>query len=216
MQDDVMDMLAARSAMYQFFARVLLKELDDEALKHIKAMPWASKTGVEIFDKGLVRYQSILSEVGITIAFDDLAADYARAFLGAGVVDDVTAYPYESVYTSADHLVAQDAFEAVQVVYREAGFKKTMSDLFDDHVGLELSFMAASCERALEANTDHDKLAFNEAMTLQERFFAEHLFNWVPAFCADVKKLPIGDFYKAIAQMLLGFMESEKVDLLGH
>ena len=77
------------------------------------------------------------------------AADFARAFLGAGVVNQVAAYPFESVYTSPTRLVMQDAYEAVRQLYHKYGFVKSEEcDLHEDHIALEIQFLAHLSGRA--------------------------------------------------------------------
>lgn len=77
------------------------------------------------------------------------AADFARAFLGAGVVNQVAAYPFESVYTSPTRLVMQDAYEAVRQLYHKYGFVKSEDcDLHEDHIALEIQFLAHLSGRA--------------------------------------------------------------------
>ena len=52
---------------------------------------------------------------------DDLAVDYARVFLGAGEANGKAAYPYESVYTSPEGLVRQEARARVRAIYAAGG-----------------------------------------------------------------------------------------------
>ena len=47
-----------------------------------------------------------------------------QEFLGAGIAEGLVAFPFESVYTSKDRLVMQDAYEQVLRIYRSNGVEK--------------------------------------------------------------------------------------------
>ena len=47
----------------------------------------------------------------------ELAVDYARVFLCAGMYEQLMAPPYESVYTSEEHLLMQDARDSAVAFY---------------------------------------------------------------------------------------------------
>ena len=51
----------------------------------------------------------------------ELAVDYARVFLGAGSYDRILAPPYESVFTSEERILMQDARDGAVTYYRRAG-----------------------------------------------------------------------------------------------
>ena len=55
-------------------------------------------------------------------SINELAADYARTFLGAGLSNGSAAFPYESVYTSKDRIVMQDAWADVSEIYTPVDF----------------------------------------------------------------------------------------------
>ena len=51
----------------------------------------------------------------------ELAVDYARVFLGAGSYDRILAPPYESVFTSEERILMQDARDGAVSYYRRGG-----------------------------------------------------------------------------------------------
>jgi len=141
----------------------------------------------------------------------DLAVDYARVFLGAGTLEtSAAAYPYESVYTSSDRLVMQQARDEVLAIYRRNGLDKSDSvDVPEDHLGLECTFLAHITHRALNALDHEDWPALSASLKEQRTFLLEHLQNWVPAFCADIGKYARTDFYRGVAKITAGFLRLE-------
>ena len=142
---------------------------------------------------------------------ETLAVDYARIFLSAGVSEGA-AYPIESVYTSPEHLVMQDAWEAVCRTYREAGFEKDpKTDVHEDQLGLELSFLAHLNDRLLaaysaEGDDPERDAAYRNTLRASKTFLTEHPLRWIADFCRDVRKCPGTDFYPAVSLLTEGFL----------
>lgn len=202
-----------REALYRFLGGIYQKEIDRALLMQMKAMTFPSEAGEPSLTGGYRMLRDYLDQVdessncsGIT----DLAADYAKIFLAAGISQGSAAFPYESVYTSPGRIIMQDAWEAVRKSYESAGLIKSgaTSGLFEDHISLELEFMAFLCE---EARRDPDS---SDWLIKQREFLRDHLLNWVPAFTADVDQYADTLFYKAIAKITVGFLRFDQ-KLLG-
>ncbi len=139
------------------------------------------------------------------------AADFARAFLGAGVVNQIAAYPFESVYTSPTRLVMQDAYEAVRQIYHKNGFVKSKDcDLHEDHVALEIQFLAYLSERAAKNFAQSDVQGAMSVLQLQRSFIVDHIDNWVARFCEDIRACPVTPFYKGWSYVLEGYIDTLK------
>lgn len=238
-----LDLMERREALYRFLGGIYQKEIDRALLMQMKAMTFPSETGESSLTGGYRMLRDYLDQVdessdcsGITdhdecsgfsgnAGFDensernarnpedaitDLAADYAKIFLAAGISQGSAAFPYESVYTSPDGIIMQDAWETVRKCYESVGLIKNgeTSGLFEDHIALELEFMAFLCE---EARRDPD---CSDWLIKQREFLREHLLNWVPAFAADVDQYADTLFYKAIANITVGFLRFDQ-KLLG-
>ena len=81
-------------------------------------------------------------------ARQDLAVDYARVFLAAGVYEGETAVPYESVYTSPEGILMQDSRDEVVRAYRRWGLAIPRDlNVPEDHLAFELEFMGRLSER---------------------------------------------------------------------
>jgi anaerobic sulfite reductase subunit A len=140
----------------------------------------------------------------------DLAVDYARVFLGAGIAEGITAYPYESVYTSEERLIMQDARDLALAAYRAKGLEKIEAmKIPEDHIALELEFMGKLCRESREALSELNNNTAANSLVEQKIFLEQHLLNWISAFCADIEKCAASDFYKALAKITRAFLRMD-------
>jgi len=146
------------------------------------------------------------------VALETLQAEYTRLFIGPG---PVVAPPWESVYVSEERLLFQR--ETFQVRAWYARFDLTVPNLHrepDDHIGLELSFVAHLAELALRAIQAQEQERFQEALEAQRRFLAEHLLRWGPGWCSSVEAASANEFYSGLALVTRGAL-SELSEQLG-
>lgn len=147
-------------------------------------------------------------------ALTNLAAEFARVFLGVGP-DPV--YPIESVHLGKDHLLYEEPFHEIMEAYRRLGFEKEKSfQEPEDHVSVEFEFMATLCRwtsRTLETNDIKNALAY---LNLQKEFLDDHLMKWVPQLCRKLEDVTVSNFYKSVARLTVGFiaLDSEIPDHL--
>jgi len=133
---------------------------------------------------------------------DDLLAeahlnDYQRLFLGPG---HLLAPPWESVYRSHEHVLFDHTTLEVRKAYRQMGFIVANSEEPDDHIGLELLFVAILSEKSAAGD--------GAARHARDAFFGQHLLPWVPDFCADVAGHAVTDLYRGLARLTLGILEA--------
>lgn len=184
-----------RADLYRLLSRLYRVEVDQALLNALKSLSFPAAEGV--LGEGYEMLKSYLDHCGED-ALDQLAVDYATVFLAAGSADGAAAIPCESVYTSPKKIFMQEAWEDVCAIYGQHNLAKdgAFQDLMEDHVALELEFMAALVEsRAPEA---------------EKSFLENHLLNWMPAFTADIDKYARCDFYKAVGRITMGFLQSEQ------
>ncbi|MDF3000720.1 MAG: asrA1 [Bacillota bacterium] len=206
-----------REKLYRFLSSIYQKEVDRALLTQMKAMTFPSEAEAPSLTEGyrmLKDYLDQIDERKARIPEDevtDLAADYAKIFLAAGISQGSAAFPYESVYTSPERIIMQDAWETVRKLYESVGLIKNVetSGLFEDHIALELEFMAFLCE---ESHRDPD---CSDWLIKQREFLRDHLLNWVPSFTADVNQYADTAFYKGIAKITEGFLRFDKEILAG-
>ena len=184
-----------RAQLYRLLSRLYRVEVDQQLLDALKSLSFPAAEGV--LGEGYEMLKAYLDNCGED-ALDQLAVDYATVFLAAGSADGAAAIPCESVYTSPKKIFMQEAWEDVCAIYGQHNLAKAdaFKDLMEDHVALELEFMAALVEsRAPEA---------------EKSFLESHLLNWMPGFTADIDKYARCDFYKAVGRITLGFLQCEQ------
>jgi len=137
-----------------------------------------------------------------------LAVEFAALFLNAS---QRSVHPFESVYTSAERLMLQQSRDEVLAEYRRAGLERS-ADFKEpeDHVALELEFMAFLCRRAAAVMQEQEETACLAFLERQKAFLEGHLLVWLPAFCSDLEKASESDFYRGIARLTREFIQSER------
>ena len=184
-----------RAAFYDLLARLYRTEVDAPLLEQLKGLSFPRCEG--LLGEGYTMLTNWLANCGDN-AVEDLAVDYATVFLAAGSNDGAAAIPCESLYAGKEKLVMQQPWEDVCTLYRSHGLgkDKSFSDLMEDHLALELEFMAT--------------LVRGGCLSQQKAFLEEHLLNWLGDFLADVDQYACQDFYKAVTRMTLGFAQTEQ------
>lgn len=203
-------LIANREGLYRFLGRLFELEVDQTLLDQLADMAFPSECGEEDLDQGYQMLGQYLQHQG-SDSVNDLAVDYARVFLGAGIVDNEAAYPYESVYTSPKRLIMQDARDQVLAAYRAKGLNITERlDIPEDHIAIEFEFMALLCQETREAVATQDWSVVSVCLKEQMDFLTAHLLNWVPAFCSDIEKYAGTEFYKAVAKITSSYLRLER------
>ncbi|QDR79327.1 TorD/DmsD family molecular chaperone [Sporomusa termitida] len=138
-----------------------------------------------------------------------LQADFNRLFVGPG---HLAAPPWESVYRSRERLIFGEQTLAVRAFYRSFGLesKKRHSEP-DDHISLELEFMAWLCKQAAKPDISTEKL--NLYMSGQTRFLSGHILAWAPALCDDISKAAASNFFRGLALLTKQWLKTDAAEL---
>jgi anaerobic sulfite reductase subunit A len=197
-----------RENLYRFLGKIYRKEVDQNFLDQMNAMEFPIDGPDSDLSKGFGMIRDYLEHYGDD-ALTDLAVDYAKVFLAAGASQSNAAFPYESVYTSRKRIVMQDAWEKVCEIYTAKGLAKgnVTKDIMEDHITLELEYMALLCK---EAQEDEENW---ELLYEQRDFLNQHLLNWVPEFCADINKYADTMFYKSIGKITDAYLKLDRAIL---
>jgi len=128
--------------------------------------------------------------------------DYNRLFFGP---DRMIAPPYESVHRSEEHLVFERETMLVRAAYAEFGLAAPrLNREPDDHLGLELSFVAGLCVRGMDALDDADDAELARLLRGIRSFLADHLLAWAPACLTQAAEGATTHFYQGVAALGLG------------
>ena len=200
-------LISNRETLYRFLARLYRIEVDAPLLNDLSEMGFPTECDAPELAEGYRMLTAWLRDPG-SDPLTDLAVDYARVFLGAGVFEGVVASPYESVYTSKERLIMQEARDQVLAVYNAGGLCLDESaEIPEDHIALELEFLAHLCRETL--NVGDNRARVSALLREQKEFIERHILNWIPAFCADIEKCASTDFYRALGKITRGFLNME-------
>lgn len=126
--------------------------------------------------------------------------EFTRLFIGP---EHLPSPPYEACYRekledgSFGYLMGETTI-AVKNLYREAGLEVKPTQM-PDHISAELEGMALFTSMEVEAWEKENKTAVLRTMQFEQRLLGEHLTQWVPAFCQDVRTSAQSNYYKALA-----------------
>jgi TorA maturation chaperone TorD len=74
----------------------------------------------------------------------------------------------------------------------------------DDHIGLELEFLAHLAKLGMQAIETGNSKRFDELLDAQRKFLTEHLLKWSPIWYGLVMQHARTEFYRGIAQLVSG------------
>lgn len=206
--ENLIEFCESRKSVYALLSRCYEKELDAAFASDFAAAP-ALISDDKALAEGFALLQSDLSNCGE----DDLerfAVSFNRVFFGMGPRTAQKAFPYESVYTSSSGLMMQDAYAQVRTLYHAMRFAKNPDfPEPEDHLAVELAFMARLCDVAVDALREGDAAAAETALSAQLSFLRDHLLNWIDRFVVDAKKADDGGFYGDLAAFTQAYLEAD-------
>jgi len=193
------DYLAARQYAYAVFQRLLGEEPTAELLGAVDVDVLGDALQIvcgEASGDALCELRAQLT--GAAGRAESLAAEYTRLFVGPAALP---ALPWESVYTTHRRLVMQRSTLDVRGCYRAQGFIPALyPHVPDDHVALELDFLATLATAALEAQAAGDEAACREKLEASRAFAHDHLGAWVDQYAAELAEKGGSAFYGAVAR----------------
>jgi TorA maturation chaperone TorD len=218
------NIIVAREGIYLFLSRVFMFEVDNEFLTTIVAIQptinalASSQQGTELQKAGeLLQVFSKKAAIAEGEERDrmltDLAVDYASLFLVPGFSRQV--YPWESAYFSQPPRMFGEPYHQMVAAYKKVGYEKPQNFKdAEDHVALELDFMAYLCRLAragIEAGNVEYAVGY---LKLQKEFLQDHLNRWAGKLCTGIIDKSESQFYKAIGMLMRSFLarESQTVD----
>lgn len=212
---DKTELIAAfeeRAQTYGFLSQVFFRELPLEAIEELSRIDYSGEPGNENLRQGykLVRRFFAFCDKD---ARTQLAVEYARVFLAAGVYseDRQVAAPYESVFTSPEKLMMQEARDDVYRIYLRDGFT-VKSDLHEpeDHLAFELEYLANLSSRIVAAVGQDDEAEMLALITKQKDFIARHLLNWISRLRETAQSYAQLTFYIGMLLIAEGILEEDR------
>jgi len=217
-KSQVLEILQSRASTYSFLSAVYREELTSAMLSEL-VQQMAGEAEGESESEGyriLRQYAASVDPQDLGRETTDLAAEYAALFLN---MSENPVFPFESVYTSPERLLMQEAWDQVVGEYRQEGLDRVGEFREpEDHVAIELEFMGYLCQKAADAVKAGDTATAKKYLAKQQEFLQKHLLVWVPQLCKDIQHVTRTGFYKGIALITDEYlsMENETVaELMG-
>jgi len=163
------------------------------------------KAGLEVLQKWV---EAGLSDETLKL----MQVDYTSLFIGSA---NIIAPPWGSIYLSDSRLMFQEKTLEVRNWYRRFGLQseKLYSEP-DDHIGLELAFLAHLAKLGVQAIDEEDQEQFAALLDAQRNFMSEHILRWAPRFCKKVIAGAKTDLYRGMALLIRGAL-FDLAELLG-
>jgi putative dimethyl sulfoxide reductase chaperone len=191
-------------ALYASPDRAWIQALADEGV--FDEAPLGSEEPKVSAGLALLQLWARESQGGMTDeAFEALCNDYTRLFVGPGMV---LAPPWESVHCNEERLVFQEQTLEVRAWYRRFGLEaERLHQEPDDHIGLELVFLAHLARLGLEALEAGDGPALAGLLASQRAFLLEHPLRWTSVWCSQVEAQARTGFFQGMALLTVGMLQ---------
>ncbi|WP_236643305.1 molecular chaperone [Enterorhabdus sp. P55] len=208
-------LMTSRANVYRLPSRCYRSEVDN-ALARDLTSEFAFASDDPTLVEALDTMRTALADTD-EAALEQLAVTFDRVFFGMGPLTARHAFPYESVYTSDRGIMMQDAYAQVVRAYREQHLAKDASFTEpEDHLAVELAFMATLADRAESFLTTGDASgdeAADQTVRQSLAFAQSHLLSWVDRFCIDLDAAASADgadgFYPSLARFTAAFVRED-------
>ena len=166
------------------------------------------ETGLSLLQSWSSQYRDGLGEDVLL----DLRADHTNLFVGVG---KPVAPPWESVYFTEDRTIFHESTLQVREWYRRFGLEpEKLHKEPDDHIALELSFLAHLASLGLRALENKDEAGLEKSLQAQRQFLHDHTLRWMKFWAGAVEKHARTDLYRGTAILTRGALMA-LVEILG-
>lgn len=206
-RDEIASTLAARQYLYAMFQSLFGTEpnTDQGAVLEpsLRAEAWAAAgmsvpAGDESIDVVQADPQAWVGE-------------YNRLFVGPAFLPSP---PWESVFASNSDVLFGHGTLEVRSEYRAQGFiPQLYPTVADDHVALELGFMALMAQKSIGAWDEMCTQDASTALKVSERFLKRHLGWWIGSWAERLAKAEPDSPYTAMAQAAVTFVQADMAGL---
>jgi putative dimethyl sulfoxide reductase chaperone len=209
-QDDTLEQQIALGLAYRFLGAAFYKSPELETLENLirddlfgdwVVTPVNSRT-----ETGLNLLRAALSSGDAEALLSVFNKDFDALFIGPG---KLLAPPWESVFRSHEHIIFDKQTLQVRQYYARFGLQvPNLHREPDDHIGLELLFLSHLCGltvSALEESRQDDVAMILQA---QRDFLRDHVLQWAVQFARKVIANARTDYYRGLAHLLVGTLQT--------
>jgi len=138
---------------------------------------------------------------------DYVKTEYMHVMEGPG---KLKAYPWASTHVGKEPLIFQECTLMVRNTYQKFGIKaKDYGHVAEDHIAIELHFMARMAKLAQEAfeKNEWDKLKYY--LQGQADFLRSHMTYWVPMYAEAIKENEDAKIYPRLVALYNSFLKDD-------
>ena len=205
--------LANRLVLYTAAARLFAEEPNEQLLDALASQDLIDQ--VDFFDDDATSsaWTALMSAAEGTQSIGTLQTEFTVVMIGP---DKLPASPWESTYLEKGGVIFQEITRKVRNDYAAAGFVSSDQRMPDDHIAIELNFIAALAMKSLEACTNDDEILLVSILSQQQSFIDEHLIKWIPSFAQRLSEAEYDSpFYKSAARFAEAIIIKD-IDLLNE
>lgn len=202
--DEIVIMLANRHYLYQLLQHIFgnepsLNMLEIATNDHtVDAMQLMENEDIK-FDFFVELFANVKKAIltDQESLLDKLKTEYTYLMIGP---NKLPAPPWESVYRTNERLLFQESTLMVRRTYLKYQFlPANYPHEADDHIALELDFMAHLAKLTLDRFEDNGIEEVKELLADQKSFLDEHLLVWIDQFADQIQNSKTHYFYPQMA-----------------
>lgn len=200
-----------RSRFFWWLAEWFLHPPSQEQLATLPAAETVTPDGLEeVLDRAW-RALSNAAPNPDSISPDELGAEFTRLF--SGVQEGMgPPPPFESVWRE-DRLIGESTVQVIEA-YAQAGFADIDPEAGpQDHVAVELKFIALLALREAEAWQADDQAGAHQRLIQQRDFLHQHLAAWAPRWADAIVEQARAPLFAALAGLIKAGIEQAAREL---
>lgn len=204
------DQLLGQYLLFGLLGKLLYSNPDTALLKPViegdlfDEAPFATDNpdvakGLSLLQQWREQYQQPNLQKDVLI---EAQVDYMRLF---AITERLPLAPWESFYGNDERLLFQESMLDVRNWYARFGLELVNAHHEpDDHIGLELLFVAHLAQMGLQAVQEGNALNLEQALAAQHGFLTRHLLRWGPHWCEQMVQHAHTDYYRGLALVVHG------------
>ncbi len=204
--DRIGEALLARKNFYEFLSEAFLGNVSREFIQDMRrgAFPRPAIKNTDIrrgFDE---LYDWVNKPLSVEELLREIEDEYVRLFLGPG---EAEVLPYQSAYEGRP--VYGETTLRLRGILADSGLRVSRrAGVGEDHIGVELRFMAHLCEGAFSSLARGENVV--ESLEMQKKFLEENMLPWVDKLCEDLLRSGTAEFFGGLARVTRGFLREDR------
>jgi TorA maturation chaperone TorD len=191
--------LRARAGWYRLLAGVFAEEPKAEFLRELRSDNCRSAMA----DLGVTFDEDFIKSEEADL-LETLACEYTMLFVAPGGFPPVESVRLQGGFRQSANSEVKRLYAAEGFIVRTDGFVT-----FDDHLAVEMGFVAVMLERQADALGRNDAVEAQRLDKGVKRFWVQHLGKWVRGFSTLLEEAAEHSFYREMGILLNAFASAE-------